>query len=952
MKFYLLPISVCLVAILAGTSLSAQEKALANLPDVLTKIQRQKARTGKLSHALQSMDNARSASPWSSDKLMVHEDMVRIIALPTEDSELLLKDLEALGAESTKLTHGVVSALFPIANVDQLESLASLRFARPEYKPKTNFGDVTSQGDVALRADLARATYGVDGSGVRIGILSNSFDALGDAAAGVASGDLPGAGNPNGFTQEVVVLSEEVNPDTLSFSVDEGRAMAEIVHDIAPGAEIYYYSAFNGYFDFAAGIRALADAECDIIVDDIFYLAEPYFQDGSIAQAVDDVTSQGVAYFSSAGNGARESFESEFNPIEINGSTFHDFGEGNIFQTITLDTSQSTFLWFQWDDPSIFAAPNNLGLPGEIYDGPCPDTDLDILIFDANTGEWLNPFFGGNSDNITFCDNLEILEIVNFTGVVQEIAIAVNIFTGPNPRVFKYIDFGQIAPNENPNPSGTCVGHANALGAVAVGASAYFNTEEFGERPALINGFSSVGGVPLYLNADGSPKTHPEVREKPLITGPDGGNNTFFGFDIEGDGFPNFFGTSASAPHVAAITALMKEAHPGLAPHEINEILVQTASDMDDPETLEFDEGFDFKTGYGFVQADAAVAAVQSGPSIYRFELVNAVANRVISTIREGQTLSTLDPFEPSKVNIVARVSSGNGSEPSAVEFDLSGDRSFSNSDASSPFALFGDVDGNFNAWRSKDGLYTISASPAGSSATATVSFALIDQLPGTDFFVVDADTDFGAFPLGDVLDLSTAPSALTIEYLPGGGFFSFNDFFIENVRLQLSGAQSNDRIESVAPYALFGDWEGNYFPWPGSGPAPGEYELLAIESNFLPGVPPLTYTFADFEVVSGGGGTSILASQINGLNPSAEPGELYLFPNPTSNGQVNLIWNTEGEEPIDVTVYSFTGQQVMRYRYQGGFTQQIDLSRMPAGTYTVRLTSGSLDETRRIVHK
>jgi hypothetical protein len=58
----------------------------------------------------------------------------------------------------------------------------------------------------------------------------------------------------------------------------------------------------TGDADFANNIRALRKAGCDIIVDDIIYFREPVFQDGIIAQAVNDVTASGALYFSSAGN--------------------------------------------------------------------------------------------------------------------------------------------------------------------------------------------------------------------------------------------------------------------------------------------------------------------------------------------------------------------------------------------------------------------------------------------------------------------------------------------------------------------------------------------------------------------------------------------------------------------------------------------------------------------------
>ena len=53
------------------------------------------------------------------------------------------------------------------------------------------------------------------------------------------------------------------------------------------------------------------------------------FQDGPIAQAVDTVKAMGAAYFSSAGNSARNSYEDSFRNSGVsgyfNGSVRHDF---------------------------------------------------------------------------------------------------------------------------------------------------------------------------------------------------------------------------------------------------------------------------------------------------------------------------------------------------------------------------------------------------------------------------------------------------------------------------------------------------------------------------------------------------------------------------------------------------------------------------------------------------
>ena len=143
--------------------------------------------------------------------------------------------------------------------------------------------DNTSEGDSAHRADLARSILGVDGTGVTIGVLSDGVDSL---AARQATGDLP----------TVNVISGQAG------SGDEGTAMLEIVHDLAPGATLWFASAFGSAAQFATNISALAAAGCDVIVDDVFYFSEATFQDDVIAQAVNDFTGDGGLYFSSAGN--------------------------------------------------------------------------------------------------------------------------------------------------------------------------------------------------------------------------------------------------------------------------------------------------------------------------------------------------------------------------------------------------------------------------------------------------------------------------------------------------------------------------------------------------------------------------------------------------------------------------------------------------------------------------
>src|SRR5262249_54106278 len=159
---------------------------------------------------------------------------------------------------------------------------------RPSYVI-TNAGAATSQGDTTLLAAAARQAFGVNGSGVTVGVISDSFNCSNGYGADVGTGDLPSG----------VLVLEWVGGCTGA--IDEGRAMLQIVHDIAPGAALAFHSGFNGTASFAAGIGELVfQAGADVIVDDVGVLGSPMFQDGPIAQAVDSAVAAGAAYFSAA----------------------------------------------------------------------------------------------------------------------------------------------------------------------------------------------------------------------------------------------------------------------------------------------------------------------------------------------------------------------------------------------------------------------------------------------------------------------------------------------------------------------------------------------------------------------------------------------------------------------------------------------------------------------------
>lgn len=501
------------------------------------------------------------------------------ITITATDTAALLPDLEPLGMGVTANlpNHHLIEGYLPLTSLESLLELRDegLMGVRAIYTPVTRAGAVANQADVVHETERVRAALptGYDGSGFKIGVLSDSYDSLGGAATDIASLDLP--------------AGIEVIEDIAGGS-DEGRAMLQLVHDLAPGASLSFATAFTGEAGFAQNIRNLAATGSDVIVDDVFYFAEPMFQDGIIAQAVDDVvTNDGVPYFSSAGNSADQSYESSTIQFATDSLGFGPFGQVPCYdfntgfgtdtrQSISLSTGQSLLLSFQWDDP--FYTTNGV------------DTDLDIFLVVAGTNDIVAASF---DENVVTQTPVEVLSYTNSSSVT-DYEIIINRFAGPSPQRLKYVDFrGQMTVNEFDTNSSTINGHAAAANAIAVAAAAYFDHS----RP---ESFSSHGTTSILFDAAGNRLPAVQVRNTPQITAIDGTNTTFFGQDVEGDGRPNFFGTSAAAPHAAAIAALVQQANPTFTPQQIYQRMQDTAIDLGAP-------GWDNTTGFGLVNAYDAI---------------------------------------------------------------------------------------------------------------------------------------------------------------------------------------------------------------------------------------------------------------------------------------------------------------------------------------------------------
>lgn len=487
-----------------------------------------------------------------------------------------------------------------------------------------------SEGDVTHRADKVRTNYSITGRGITVGVLSDGVDSL---ASLQASGDLP----PN-----VRVLPGQAG------SGDEGSAMLEIVHDLAPEAQLIFASATSSIEQFAQNILDLRAAGSDILVDDIYFFAETPFQlgqapgvvspnnSGIVTQAVNQITASGALYFSAALNAGNQNdktsgvWEGDFAdggpvaaPLPGLGSV-HDFDSSGavvVYDSVT-QTSFSASTTLFWSDP--------LGGSGNDYDLFVLNASGTVVL-DASTNiqngtqdpfEKVNPQASGNR-----------LVIVKRPGAAQRF-----LHLNTNRGRLQFSTAGQTH------------GHVAAPDAFTVAATPAHTA--FGDAPNPVGPFpspfnasntvelfSSDGPRRYFFNADGSPITPGNllstgglVVPKPDITAADG-------VSCNARGFSTFFGTSAAAPHAAAIAALIKSIDLALTPAQIRSLLTSTAIDIEQP-------GVDRDSGAGIIDAFAAAQAAGATPR------ANLALGGVQAVPAAGDGDASIEPGETATLSI------------------------------------------------------------------------------------------------------------------------------------------------------------------------------------------------------------------------------------------------------------------------------------------------------------
>jgi Subtilase family len=449
----------------------------------------------------------------------------------------------------------LVAAWVPESDLAALSDELAVDSIRCVHPPKHRMQGIRdTQGNQLHNADNARLNKGINGAPIKVGVVS---DGVSNWPPVAGTNDLPpGIELPMGMG-----------------TGDEGTAMLEIIHDLAPGSLLAFCPSGGNIVSFKNAVAALVQtSNCKVVCDDVGWYSEPYFYHGNVAQHLQALgAGTNYVHVSAAGNDAEVHHQQLF--TDANSNNEHD----PLLQA-TLPNGGVLEVWLQWNDN----VPNY--------------GDYDIVLEDNSTGTSLptasysRSAAGGGYPG-------EYAIYINNTGSTQTVDAVIKYVSGNKNRTMEVFfelwngAFITTASKPNFSAADSIIGQAALPGVVAVGAVNQ-------ATPTAIESFSSQGPV-THINT-------PQIQ-KPDVVGVD--NVTVsVGVTAPWSGFPtSFSGTSAAAPHIVGLLALAWSYSPSVSPAGLVSAMTSTAADLGTG-------GFDSIFGFGLPDADLTAGALNLPP--------------------------------------------------------------------------------------------------------------------------------------------------------------------------------------------------------------------------------------------------------------------------------------------------------------------------------------------------
>ncbi|GEM_PF-7017754 len=488
----------------------------------------------KLSELYKAYKNERinsSDQKWQDIDLQDNASKVQVIVKISSESSIsiLEQEVEKFNGKLESSYKNYVQLLLPIDHlVDIAERVQQIDYIAPPHPSKPYKVD-TSEGVELINADKFQEE-GIKGEGVKVAIIDGGFDNLSEVRA---SGDVP---------DSVIAYKKDfTSDDDFQTGGNHGTDIAEIIHDIAPAADLYLMKHST-----SVELGNAVDAAINNGVDIINYSYgwwNTNFYDGTgvIANIAADANDQGVIFVNSAGNGAQNHWQGSWN--DSNDNDFIEFSSGDELQGIGyVEEGEQITLYMSWD-----------AWPHE-----AEDYDLNLYRTDASGDLVLVSSSEGLQDG---SEGQFPTETIDYTvSTADNYYFAIENYSAPSTPDIEIFS-RRNKDFEYNKTSSSLIAPANEQKVVTVGAISHNDW---------------VSG-PLETFSARGPTNDSKFTDsfiKPDVMGPDG---------VSTSGYGSFYGTSAAAPHTVGALALKLSNNPQQNNENIIEDLYSSAIDMGNP---------------------------------------------------------------------------------------------------------------------------------------------------------------------------------------------------------------------------------------------------------------------------------------------------------------------------------------------------------------------------------